>query len=436
MRPEPMGPGSIRARLLLWSGALTLLALGLAWIALSALLADFVERRLQAELTASAGGIMAAAEWDATGNFAITPPPADPRFERPLSGWFWQVADGTEVLARAPALLGADLGADGLGLSGPESTELIAHRDRFTAPGDGRALIVTVTLPAAERDAELAAINRPLILALLVLGVALMAAQIIAVQAGLADLTRFASSVAAVRDGKAKTIARPKAAELRDLSAELDRLIAANAAQLDRARAHAGDLAHALKTPLAVLANRASPEDQGLITRMDRTIRWHLKRARSAAQGIDPAASCAVGPVLEDIALVLTPEARRRGVRLQVLAEGAPPFRGDPEDLTEIVGALAENAVQWAGAWVTLTARQQGDQLLIEISDDGPGIPPDQRARLLTRGARLDETTQGHGLGLAIAADRAQLYGGQITLQDSAMKGLSAQVTLPAKLSA
>lgn len=428
-----MPSNSIRARLLLWSGALTLLALGLAWIALSALLADFVERRLQAELTASAGGIMAAAEWDTTGNFSLTPPPADPRFERPLSGWFWQVADGTQVLARAPSLLGGDLGVDGSGQTGPEGAPLIAHRDGFTAPGDGRALIVTVTLPAAEVDAELAAINRPLILALLVLGAALMAAQIIAVQAGLADLTRFAAAVAAVRDGKAKTIPQPKARELRDLSAELDRLIAANAAQLDRARAHAGDLAHALKTPLAVLANRASPEDAGLITRMDRTIRWHLKRARSAAQGIDATARCDVGPVLEDIALVLTPEARRRGVTLDLRVDAAPPFRGDAEDLAEIIGALAENAVQWASARVTITASQQADWLLIEIADDGPGIPADQRARLLTRGARLDETTQGHGLGLAIAADRVQLYGGQIDLGDSAMQGLSARVSLPAQ---
>ena len=427
-----MAPRSIRARLLLWSGGLTLLALGLAWIALSALLADFIEQRLQAELAASAGGIMAAAEWDANGAFVVVPPPADPRFERPLSGWFWQVADGTTVLVSGPSLLGNDLGADGSGRAGPEGMALIAHHDRFTAPGDGRALVVTVTLPAAEVDAELAAINRPLILALLVLGVALMGAQVVAVQAGLVDLTRFTRAVSAVRDGRVQQIPQPKAAELRPLSAELDRLIAANAAQLTRARADAGDLAHALKTPLAVLANRADPDDAAIIMRMDRTIRWHLKRARSAALATDPAARCAVGPVLEDITLVLTPQALRRGVTIDVTDDAAPPFRGDAEDMAEILGALAENAVQWAKTRVVMRAARQGDTLLIEISDDGPGIAPDQRARLLTRGARLDETTQGHGLGRAIAADRVRLYGGQITLLDNPMQGLTAQVILPA----
>jgi signal transduction histidine kinase len=144
-----------------------------------------------------------------------------------------------------------------------------------------------------------------------------------------------------------------------------------------------------------------------------------------------------VAPVLEDIALVLAPEAERRGVSAHFAADAAPDFRGDAEDLTEIVGALAENAVQWARTEVRLTARRDAGCLLVEIADDGPGIPADQRERLLTRGARLDETTQGHGhghgLGLAIAADRVRAYGGKIVLGDSATAGLSAQVTLPAR---
>lgn len=427
-----MRPASIRARLLIWSGALTLVALGLAWMALSVLLSEFIERRLKAELVASANVIMAASQWDELGAFSVVPPPADPRFERPLSGWFWQVADGAEILARAPALLDSDLGVDGLATSGPDGAALVTYRDGFTAPGDGRELTVTVTLPAGVAAAELAAIRGPLVLALVILGAALMAAQIVAVRLGLSDLTRFARGVAAVRDGKARRMPRPKAAELRPLADELDRLIAVNAAQLDRARAHAGDLAHALKTPLSVLANRAAPEEAALIDRMDRTIRWHLKRARSAAEGLDPAAACAVAPVLTDISLVLSHEAERQGVSVRVMADTAPDFRGDAEDLTEIVGALAENAVQWARTEVHLIARRETNGLLIEVADDGPGIPADQRERLLTRGARLDETTHGHGLGLAIAADRVRVYAGEIVLCDSATGGLSARVTLPA----
>jgi signal transduction histidine kinase len=425
--------GSIRARMLAWSAGLTLGALVLAWVALSAVLADFVNRRLDAELTAAARGVMAAAEWDAAGAFAVLPPPADARFDRPLSGWYWQVSDGAGVLARSPSLVTGKLGPDGADRTGPDGAALVAHVAAFTAPGDGRRLTVTVTLPAAEAAAELAAIRRPLALALAVLAAALMAAQVLAVRAGLVDLTRFARAVAAVRDGQSETLPPAQAAELRPLSDELSRLIAANAAQLDRARAHAGDLAHALKTPLAVLANRATPDDAALIDRMDRTIRWHLKRARAVAAGLDPNAHAAVAPVLDDVALVLTPEARRRGVTIEVAAKDVPDFRGDAEDLAEIIGALAENAVKWAHSAIRLAARACPEGLQITLTDDGPGIPEADRARLLTRGARLDETTPGHGLGLAIAADRIAAYGGRLYLCDAPTGGLAVAVTLPAR---
>jgi signal transduction histidine kinase len=424
---------SIRARLLAWSAGLTLGALVLAWVALSAVLADFVNRRLDAELTAAARGVMAAAGWDATGAFAVLPPPADARFDRPLSGWYWQVSDGAAVLDRSPSLVTGNLGADGAGRIGPDGVTLVGHVAGFTAPGDGRRLTVTVTLPATEAAAELAAIGRPLALALAMLGVALMAAQVLAVRAGLVDLTRFARAVAAVRDGQADTLPPAQAAELRPLSDELSRLITANAAQLERARAHAGDLAHALKTPLSVLANRATPEDAALIDRMDRTIRWHLKRARAAAAGLDPTAHAEVGLVLEDVAVVLTPEARRRGVALEVTAPDAPDFRGDTEDLAEIVGALAENAVKWARGSVRIAAQPCPQGLRITITDDGPGVPEADRARLLTRGARLDETVPGHGLGLAIAADRIGAYGGRLDLGQAEGGGLAVIVTLPAR---
>lgn len=432
MRARPPALHSIRARLLLWSGVLTAVALIVAWVALSTVLSDLVTRRLQAELAAAARGVMAAAVWDeGTSTLRLDPPPADPRFERPLSGWYWQVADGVQVLARAPALVGGDFGPEGRNTEGPDGAALIAHREDFTAPGDGRALTVTVTLPAAAAEAELAAIRRLVALTLLVLGAALLAAQGLAVRAGLLDLERFARAVAAVRDGKARTLPPPAAAELAPLAAELDRLIAAQAVQVERARAHAADLAHALKTPLAVLANRARTEDAPLLDRMDRIIRWHLKRARAAA-GFDPTARAAVAPVLEEVALVMGPAARRRGLTLTIDSASVPDFRGDAEDLAEILGALVENAVKWARSTVRVAASGAGGRLLLEIVDDGPGIPAEARTHLLTRGARFDESAPGHGLGLAIAADRIRAYGGCLALEDAPGGGLLARVTLPA----
>ncbi|MFN4125268.1 sensor histidine kinase [Pannonibacter indicus] len=421
---------SVRGRLILWGGALTALALVLAWAALSALLSDFVARRLAAELASAARGIMAAAEWDEdTGAFRLSPPPAGPRFEAPRSGWFWQVADGQAVLARSPSLLSADLGSEGAGTEA-HGLRLVAHAERFTAPGDGRDLIVAVTLPSAAAEAELAAIRRPLALALAVLGAVLLAAQLLAVRAGLTDLTRFTSAISQMRDGGTAALPEPRATELAPLAAELARLVEANRAQIARAREQAADLAHALKTPLAVLANRAGPEDRALIERMERMLRWHLGRARSAGRPAGPAARAPVGRVLEDVALVVGPAARRQGLSLTVASEDAPDFRGDAEDLAEMVGALAENAAKWACGTVRLAAHGQDGRLIVEIADDGPGIPEPERARLMARGARLDSV--GHGLGLAIAADRARACGGTLTLGQAPEGGLLARLGLPA----
>jgi signal transduction histidine kinase len=424
--------GSIRARLLAWSAVLTFGALLFAWLALSGLLHDFVARRLEAELAATARGILAASTWDDTGTFTVSPAPADPRFERPVSGWYWQVTGADGVLARSESLLGGQVEASGGAHLGPDGAALIAWTEDYTAPGDAGRLTVTVTLPAAEAAAELAAVRRPLAVSLATLAVALLLAQGLAVSTGLSDLTRFARGVAALRDGRAETLPDARSAELQPLAEELARLVAAKTAQLDRARAAAADLAHALKTPLAVLANRAGPEDAELIARMNRILDWHLRRARAAGAGLNPAARTDVTAVLADLGLVLGPEARRRGVAIETAAEGAPHFRGDAEDLAEILSALAENAVKWARSRVRISARACPEGLEIAIADDGPGIPAPERDRLLARGARLDEGTPGHGLGLAIAADRIRAYRGRLVLDEAETGGLRVCVILPA----
>jgi signal transduction histidine kinase len=422
-------PRSLRARLLAYTAGLTAAALLAAWVVLSALLTEFVTRRLDAELRAAARAVIAVSEWDETGRLTLDAPAADPRFERPLGGWYWQVTDAQgEVLARSASLLGGAVD----GAAGPNGEPLSVYRQSFTVPGDGQTLQVTVTLPAAEAEAELAAIRQPLAAALAILAVALVAAQWFAVRAGLSDLTRFAQAVAALREGSSRALPAPRVAELVLLAEEMARLIAANTAQIERARAHAGDLAHALKTPLAVLGTRVRAEDRPLIARMEAMIAWHLRRARAAAAGFDPAARASVAAVFEDVALVVGPAARRRGVAVAFEAAGAPDFRGDAEDLAEMIGALAENAVAWARSAVRLVARGAEGHLVVEIADDGPGIPEAERVRLLARGARLDEGRPGFGLGLAIVADRVALYGGRFDLEAAPGGGLLAQLTLPA----
>jgi len=424
---------SLRSRLLAGTAVLTLSALLLAWWLIAGILERFVAQRFDAEKTAIAQAVMAGAGFDMTGRFTIDPAPADPRFERPGSAWTWQVSDGAAVLARSASLLSADLGADGRGPDA-QGRELDRLALDFTAPGDGRELLVTVAMPAEEQVEAARAATRPLALALAVLGLVLLAGQWLGVGWGLRGVRALQADLARLAAGKTDALPRPAVRELEAVGEEINRLIDANQRTVQRARAHVGNLAHALKTPLAVLRNRATPADAPLLDRMDRSVRWHLQRARAAGPATPGLRRVAVRAVLDDLTLVLQPQASRRGVQLQLQAPADLHFAGEPEDLTDLLGNLLDNALQWATTRVVLGARREGRDLWLEISDDGPGIPAHARQALLARGARLDESVPGSGLGLAIVADLVGLYGGELQLDDAPQfgSGLRVRVRLPA----
>jgi signal transduction histidine kinase len=223
-----------------------------------------------------------------------------------------------------------------------------------------------------------------------------------------------------------------------DFNAVLDR----NAEVVARARTQAGNLAHALKTPLAVLAHAADadgPRDELALRVREqvalsrRHIDWHLARARVAASQRLPGQRTTVAPVLAGLVRVMTRVHAERGLTLhldEVLPDLA--FAGEEQDLQEMVGNLLDNACLWARHRVGLRALREADQLVITVEDDGPGIAPDQREAVLSRGVRLDETTPGSGLGLAIVVDLVLLYGGRLALEDSESGGLQARLSLPA----
>lgn len=424
---------SLRARLLAGTALLTLSALLLAWWLIAGILERFVAQRFDAEKTAIAQAVMAGAGFDAMGRFTIDPAPADPRFERPGSAWSWQVSDGTAVLARSASLLSADLGPQGRGADA-QGRALDRLALDFTAPGDGRDLLVTVAMPADEQTEAARAATRPLALALAVLGLVLLAGQWLGVGWGLRGVRALQADLARLAAGQAASLPRPAVRELEPVADEINGLIETNQRTVQRARAHVGNLAHALKTPLAVLRNRATPADAPLLDRMDRSVRWHLQRARVAGPVTPGLRRVAVQAVLDDLALVLQPQALRRGVQLQLQAQADAHFAGEPEDLTDLLGNLLDNALQWAGSHVVLQARREGRDLWLTVTDDGPGIPPHARQALLARGARLDESVPGSGLGLAIVADLVGLYGGELRLQDAPVfpSGLQVQVRLPA----
>ncbi|MDQ7261649.1 HAMP domain-containing sensor histidine kinase [Paracoccus sp. PS-1] len=430
---------SIRARLIGLAALLTGVALVAGYLAIAAILEDFITGRFDAETEAVADALIAGATIGADGRLAAGPAPADPRFEMPLSGWFWQLTQDGQVVAKSPSLFDnvlnppeADFqGGPGLG---PAGEPLRVARHAFTLPDSASALAVTVTAPRAEIDAAMARLRRPLAVSLAVLGLALALASLLQVAAGLRSLDRLGRDLRDIRAGRAEALPLPGVAELRPVAAEINGLLEQNRAVLARSREHVGNLAHSLKTPLAALDNALPADHPGhaLIARMDRQIGWHLRRARSSAAPRLLGQHTPVVPVIRDILLVLGGPIREAGLQVEIRAEADPAFAGERQDLEEMIGNLVENAVKWASRRVRITALSEGERLRLLIEDDGPGMSDADHARALTRGARLDEAgPPGSGLGLAIVADLAALHGGRLALERSALGGLCAALCLP-----
>jgi signal transduction histidine kinase len=221
---------------------------------------------------------------------------------------------------------------------------------------------------------------------------------------------------------------------------EFNSVLTQNAEVVERARTHAGNLAHALKTPLSVLANAAYGKEDplarlvvGQVETAREQVDYHLGRAQAAAAVRMPGARTSVGKAVAGLVRTMQRIYAERGLTL-VASPMAPDvvFRGEEQDLQEMLGNLLDNACKWAATRVEIHAGIVGDRLDIQIGDDGPGIPPDQREAMIRRGARADEQVPGTGLGLAIVDDLARLYGGQLTLAESSLGGLRAELNLPA----
>ncbi|WP_062215183.1 sensor histidine kinase, partial [Aureimonas sp. AU20] len=367
--------------------------------------------------------------------------PERPPFDRPDTGWYWRVTvDGREVAASR------SLRREALDLPEPDDEEPgPPHRLASAQTGEGEALLVRsirferdgreVRIDVTAPHAALTAPLRDAVLAvagtLALLGVLLIVAILVQVRFGLHPLERLRASLAAVREGRRERIEGPQPAELRALVGELNALIAQDAAHLRQARLHVANLAHGLKTPLATLsaaAERISPperrdEMQGLMELMDRRIRHHLRRARTAALG-GARRHADVTRHAGDLAAMLEKFRDRDGVRIEARLPAGLVAAVDGEDLDEMLGNLLDNALRHARSLVVLEGALADREVLIRICDDGRGLSTDEIATVRQPGRRLDESQPGHGFGIPITAEIAELYGGRLDLGRAGEGGL------------
>ena len=449
--------GSLRLRLLLGTLAWILLTIGLAGWGLNTLFRDHVSRQFFAELRMHLNQLSASLSFDANGQPVLDTALSDPRLTRPYSGLYWQVdrlsdnsAASTQTRLRSRSLwdfvltVPTDSPADGEEhehrLAGPDGKSLLMIERVLRSeelPGESARLIV-----AANEDllAEpVARFTTPLLLALALLAGGLAIAAITQVVVGLRPLNRLRDELSGLREGRQTTLKGDFPSEVQPVVDELNDVLTRNLAFVERARSQAGNLAHAIKTPLTVMANAANAESGPLadtvitqIAAARQQVDYHLARARAAAAAQLPGQSCLLRPAIEGLLRVMNRLHVERGLVIELHeCSDQLVFQGEAQDAQEMLGNLLDNACKWAASRVQVSAISTDNTLCIEIDDDGQGIAPDQEARLLQRGVRGDERVPGSGLGLAIVDDLAHLYGGHLDLLKSPLGGLRARLYLP-----
>lgn len=447
---------SLAWRLVVSAAVWSALVLALAGITLSSVYRGAVERGFDQRLTVYLKALIAdlATPQDLEkATFAV----GEPRFELPLSGWYWQIGKlggGQFKVSRSlfdrelPFLIEMDPVKDQSVaresyVEGPAGTQL-RQLERVIDLGDRDRYVVAVAGDATDINDAIADFQFALFVTFALLFIGLIGAAFLQVRWGLRPVKALSSGIGAIRAGTAERLNAEVPRELEPLAAEVNALLAENRGVVERARTQVGNLAHALKTPLSVMLNEADAKPGALADKvreqagiMRAQVDHHLERARIAA-GVSVAASPVdVPPVLS--ALVRTME-RVHGEKSLSLALEAEPvqFRGDRQDLEEMAGNLIDNACKWARSRISVRAVAEPGQrgarsfLRISVEDDGPGLSAEQREAMPRRGLRLDESKPGSGLGLSIVADLAELYGGRLTLAEAEGGGLRAEIRLPA----
>jgi signal transduction histidine kinase len=454
-----MRANSLAFRLFFWAAGLIVVILIITGVVLSSLYRDAVERAFDRRLDVYLRTLVADVASPEEGTDKFPQSIGEPLFELPLSGWYWQVTrlDGAKPEVHSsrslwdsnlPRLPENDAAASGGYLkgyvSGPEEARLRLVQRTIDLGEDGRYLI-SVAGEATDIDEDMRSFDRTIGAIFAGLTLALVLTTALQVRLGLAPLKRISESLAAIRSGRAERLEGEFPLEIAPLARETNALIEANHEIVERARTHAGNLAHALKTPLSVIVNEAAarandPLAQKVIEQADimrdQMVR-QLERARLAARPTVLGTLVDVPPVVTALARTMEKLHREREIAIAVDVPARARFRGEQQDLEEMVGNLVDNACKWARSRVAVEvvaedgAVEGKSKVRVIVDDDGPGLSPAEREQVALRGQRLDESKPGSGLGLSIVVELASLYKGALKLDASPIGGLRAELALP-----
>ena len=440
--------GSLTRRMIViaavWIAALLLIG----GFALDQVLRRSIDESFNNQLTFVLNSMIASSEIDPVGEVRFNRAPADQRFVEPYSGFYFQISGAGADTYASRSLWDRRLRVSNThndirphvydsGEFGPDEPLRIAERD-VVLPRSNVKWRFQVAQSRETINNQIHQLRRTLIRSFTALGVGLLVLAALQTFYGLWPLRRVRNEVAAIRSGDKTRIGQDFPTEIRPLTEEINQLLAHSEEQAEEARRHAGNLAHALKTPLTVITNAAtadSPDLDATVIResgaMRRQIDHHLARARAIGRRATAHARATVWESLEAVERAV--DRLYEDVTVDIAGSHKAQVRVERQDLDEMLGNLVENAAKYGGGRVFVTVEPKGETVDVIVEDDGPGIPEERVGELFKRGARLDTTGKpGTGLGLAIVRDVAEIYGGSVHLEESEdLGGLLARLTLP-----
>ncbi|HKR15959.1 HAMP domain-containing sensor histidine kinase [Rhizorhapis sp.] len=425
---------------------ITLLLIG-GGVALDRVLTQAITRSFDDGLNYVLTAMISSAEIGPDGEVRLIRPLADQRFLEPGSGIYFQISGKGYDDFRSRSLWDRALQAD----HRPDDMRAHVYDSRQFPGEDLRVMERTVRLPGSKvawkfivaqaresLDEQISALRSTLVKSFAILGIGLIIMATLQSYYGLRPLRRVREEISRMRAGEKGRVTAPLPDEIMPMVEELNELLAHNERQAEEARRHAGNLAHALKTPLTVIMNAATAKTVDLAdtvireaATMRRQVDHHLARARAVGRRGSAHCRAEVWPSLEAVERAvgrLYPD-----VRLDIDGDKSAVVKVERQDLDEMMGNLVENAAKYGGGSVFVTVRRNSEMVEISVEDDGTGIPEKERARIFDRGARLDSGKPGTGLGLAIVRDVAEIYDGGVSLEESEdLGGLLARLKLPA----
>ena len=446
--PPVARSGSLSRRMISVAAAWVLLLLVGGGVALDRVLANAITQNFDDQLDYVLTAMIASAETGPDGEVRLNRPLGDQRFLEPNSGLYWQITGTGHDPFRSRSLWDQRLG------TGAPHRDRIAHfYDSEQLGGeDLRVVERDITLPLSKTvwrfqvaqtraglDEQIGSLRRTLVRSFALLGLGLFVMAALHTLYGLWPLRKLRLAIADMRAGKSQRVEQARLPrEVAPLVDELNGLIAHNETQAEEARRHAGNLAHALKTPLTVVMNAATARSADLAdtvireaATMRRQVDHHLARARAVGRRGHAHSRAEVWPSLQAVERAVGRLYAQ--VRIDIDGDKRASVHVERQDLDEMLGNLIENAAKYGGGSVFITVVRVDAFVEFQIEDDGPGIPEAERAQIFDRGARLDTGKPGTGLGLAIVRDVAEIYGGNVSLDESEdLGGLLVRLRLPA----